>query len=66
MNADTDIANERTVSTSSSIVQQRPIRKPLLPRDDFDGVDSDDETDSEGGEDMMQGGRLPSLGSHML
>ncbi|KZS96136.1 SGT1-domain-containing protein [Sistotremastrum niveocremeum HHB9708] len=25
----------------------KPLRRPLLPRDDFDGVDSDDETDSE-------------------
>jgi hypothetical protein len=25
----------------------KPIRKPILPRDDFDGVDSDDETDEE-------------------
>ncbi|KAH9890964.1 SGT1-domain-containing protein [Cubamyces lactineus] len=29
-------------------VRMRPIRPPLLPRDKFDGVDSDDETDDEG------------------
>lgn len=27
--------------------KSRPIRRPILPRDDFDGVDSDDETDEE-------------------
>ncbi|KAI0651586.1 SGT1-domain-containing protein [Trametes meyenii] len=40
-------------STSSSAaspegVRSRPIRPPILPRDRYDGVDSDDETDEEG------------------
>lgn len=30
---------------------QRPIRPPLLPRDEYEGVDSDDETDEDEGED---------------
>lgn len=29
----------------------KPIRRPILPRDKFDGVDSDDETDEEGTDD---------------
>jgi hypothetical protein len=27
--------------------ETRPMRRPILPRDDFDGVDSDDETDED-------------------
>lgn len=30
-----------------SLPKPTPLRRPLLPRDDFDGVDSDDETDSD-------------------
>ncbi|EDR15436.1 uncharacterized protein LACBIDRAFT_301759 [Laccaria bicolor S238N-H82] len=39
-------------STKVPAVKERPIRKPILPRDNFDGVvDSDDETDEEAMED---------------
>lgn len=34
-------------STSNLPSTSRPLRRPILPRDDFDGVDSDDETDEE-------------------
>ncbi|KAI0662562.1 SGT1-domain-containing protein [Cubamyces menziesii] len=34
--------------SSPESVRMRPIRPPLLPRDKYDGVDSDDETDEEG------------------
>lgn len=34
-------------TNSSSNISARPIRPPILPRDKFDGVDSDDETDEE-------------------
>ena len=38
--------------TKIPAVKERPIRKPILPRDNFDGVvDSDDETDEESMED---------------
>ncbi|TFK76805.1 hypothetical protein BDN72DRAFT_754724 [Pluteus cervinus] len=33
------------------VSEGRPIRQPILPRDKFDGVDSDDETDDEEQED---------------
>ena len=36
-----------------SMPSARPIRRPILPRDSFDGVDSDDETDEE---DNVMGG----------
>ncbi|TDL28785.1 SGT1-domain-containing protein [Rickenella mellea] len=41
--------DSHTTSNSTSVGTQvrRPIRKPILPRDNFDGVDSDDETDEE-------------------
>jgi hypothetical protein len=39
-------------TTKIPTVKERPIRKPILPRDNFDGVvDSDDETDEEAMED---------------
>ncbi|OCH96667.1 SGT1-domain-containing protein [Obba rivulosa] len=31
--------------------RMRPIRPPILPRDKYEGVDSDDETDEEGGDE---------------
>ncbi|EEB89512.1 hypothetical protein MPER_12380, partial [Moniliophthora perniciosa FA553] len=47
-----------TQKSSSSQSQSRPIRKPILPRNNFDGVDSDDESeddeDSEEEEDKPQ------------
>ena len=45
-----DIYSETTV-TSGFVTRQRPIRPPIIPRDKYDGVDSDDETDEEGGEE---------------
>ncbi|KAH8120600.1 SGT1-domain-containing protein [Phellopilus nigrolimitatus] len=50
-----EAAPSALVTTSSAVpsnptelsVASRPIRRPILPRDDFDGVDSDDETDEE-------------------
>lgn len=35
-------------TTASTQVPRKPIRAPIIPRDQYDGVDSDDETDSEG------------------
>ncbi|KAH9937432.1 SGT1-domain-containing protein [Fomitopsis serialis] len=44
---------EDTLSQSSTASgsgpRQRPIRPPIIPRDKYDGVDSDDETDEEDG-----------------
>jgi hypothetical protein len=41
---DTDQQNAKD---STTVPKERPIRRPILPRDDFDGVDSDDETDED-------------------
>lgn len=41
----------QTAAPSGSAPLQRHIRPPIIPRDRYDGVDSDDETDEEGGED---------------
>ena len=41
-----DVANGESDNMSAS-TRSRPIRAPILPRDKFDGVDSDDETDEE-------------------
>lgn len=44
---------DSTGKTLSNAVapKAKPIRRPILPRDDFDGVDSDDETDEEEADD---------------
>ncbi|KAI8995380.1 SGT1-domain-containing protein [Trametes punicea] len=39
--------SSETAPGSSQGVRRRPIRPPLLPRDEYDGVDSDDETDED-------------------
>ncbi|KAI5124417.1 hypothetical protein M0805_008301 [Coniferiporia weirii] len=38
---------DATAAVEDTSRQPKPIRRPILPRDDFDGVDSDDETDEE-------------------
>ncbi|KAI9572712.1 SGT1 protein-domain-containing protein [Boletus coccyginus] len=50
--ADT-IANDTATGESSPTVLARPIRRPLLSRDKYDGVDSDDESSSS---DPLAGG----------
>ena len=37
----------KTDKVETSIAQEKPIRPPILPRDKYEGVDSDDETDEE-------------------
>ncbi len=46
---ETEVRENVTTGTddASSRTRSRPIRPPILPRDQFDGVDSDDETDEE-------------------
>ncbi|KAF7320025.1 SGT1-domain-containing protein [Mycena kentingensis (nom. inval.)] len=39
----------------------RPIRKPIIPRDRYDGVDSDDETDEEGDADSEEEDDQPTV-----
>lgn len=54
---ETDVANEvdqtsentTTVTSQSMQSLRKPIRPPIIPRDQYDGVDSDDETDEEDG-----------------
>lgn len=38
---------EQKPNDTPESVPTKPIRRPILPRDDFDGVDSDDESDEE-------------------
>ena len=47
----TATAPSGTSTKDEGVKASKPIRRPILPRDKFDGVDSDDETDEEGGED---------------
>jgi len=42
----TDVVDEISVPGTSPS-QRKPVRPPIIPRDIYDGVDSDDETDSE-------------------
>lgn len=46
-----EIMEQARTSANDTARRSRPIRRPILPRDNFDGVDSDDETDEEGGEE---------------
>jgi hypothetical protein len=36
-----------STATSHEVPPRKPVRRPILPRDKFDGVDSDDETDED-------------------
>ena len=48
---ETDVRDGPTgmlASSSTTSDRPRPIRPPILPRDQYEGVDSDDETDEEG------------------
>lgn len=46
---DTGIVTPATTASSADAPpQSKPIRQPILSRDRYDGVDSDDETDEEG------------------
>ncbi len=40
-------ATIKTDKVETSAAQEKPIRPPILPRDKYEGVDSDDETDEE-------------------
>lgn len=42
--------------------QSKPIRRPILPRDDFDGVDSDDETDEDDADEESEEERPQVVG----
>ncbi|KAF8559346.1 SGT1-domain-containing protein [Imleria badia] len=48
-----DVANATAIGEPSSPVRARSIRPPLLPRDKYEGVDSDDESSSS---DPLAGG----------
>ncbi len=41
--------------------QPRPARAPLLPRDQYDGVDSDDDTDTDEFDGLADGDEQPEL-----
>jgi len=40
-------ATIKTDKVDTSTAQEKPIRPPILPRDKYEGIDSDDETDEE-------------------
>ena len=42
-----DVMPRPATSNEGTKLKMEPIRPPILPRDKYDGVDSDDETDSE-------------------
>lgn len=42
-----DIPEDGISKANTETPMEKPIRRPILPRDDFDGVDSDDETDED-------------------
>lgn len=53
---DTDVVGDEadaSATTSTALPPQKPIRPPILLRDKYEGVDSDDETDEE--EDLADG-----------
>ncbi|RPD63222.1 SGT1-domain-containing protein [Lentinus tigrinus ALCF2SS1-6] len=59
---ETEIVTTGQVDNMSASVRPRPIRAPILPRDKFDGVDSDDETDEEGvAEDQEDDDEYPQV-----
>ncbi|KAF8922270.1 SGT1 protein-domain-containing protein [Mucidula mucida] len=42
-----EVSSEMPVNSPTSPPKSKPIRQPIIPRDKYDGVDSDDETDEE-------------------
>ncbi|KAL0578022.1 hypothetical protein V5O48_003972 [Marasmius crinis-equi] len=59
---ETDVMDE-TASSQPSVgpSTSRPMRKPILPRDKFDGVDSDDETDEDDEEEEEEEDEKPQV-----
>ena len=49
-------------SQSKSNVETRPIRPPIIPRDKYDGIDSDDETEDEDLDDESEEDRPQVVG----
>ncbi|GBE78093.1 hypothetical protein SCP_0109750 [Sparassis crispa] len=54
-------ASSEGPSESPTEPRTRPIRPPILPRDNFEGVDSDDETDEENGGDDEEEEDMPQV-----
>ncbi|KAF5356294.1 hypothetical protein D9756_004198 [Leucocoprinus leucothites] len=63
----TDVVGENRLDTEnkpqdpSSGTSSKPIREPILPRDKYDGVDSDDETDDEAPDDDESEEDMPQV-----
>jgi hypothetical protein len=49
-------------SPTKSNVETRPIRPPIIPRDKYDGIDSDDETEEENLDDESEEDRPQVVG----
>lgn len=49
-------------SQTKSNTQTRPIRPPIIPRDEYDGIDSDDETEEEDLDDESEEDRPQVVG----
>ncbi|KAL5534603.1 hypothetical protein ACEPAG_1066 [Sanghuangporus baumii] len=56
-----EIMEHTKVTAADSARRSRPIRRPILPRDKFDGVDSDDETDEEAGDEEEEEDERPQV-----
>lgn len=48
-------------SSSPTAEKRKPVREPILPRDKYDGVDSDDETDEEADHDSESEEEKPQV-----
>ena len=62
-NTNGDVLDSVQSSSLSSSLPTRSIRPPIIPRDQYDGVDSDDETDEEdeGPEDAESEDDMPQV-----
>ncbi|KAL5495628.1 hypothetical protein ACEPAI_1091 [Sanghuangporus weigelae] len=56
-----EIMEHAKATATDSARRSRPIRRPILPRDKFDGVDSDDETDEEAGDEEEEEDERPQI-----
>ena len=54
--------NSAEAHSEKTNVETRPIRPPIIPRDKYDGIDSDDETDEEDFDDESEEDRPQVVG----
>ncbi|KAJ7770808.1 SGT1 protein-domain-containing protein [Mycena maculata] len=56
-----EVENTSTKPAEFTEARTKPIRQPIIPRDKYDGVDSDDETDEEEGTDEEEDEDRPQV-----